>query len=95
MGTGLGAKGGCLRVRACFFFFFFSFVDFNKAKRFYVRVCVIVLFPRIEPVGNPTGRSAFKLNGDLGRFINRILGRNVQGHGLDMSWLIVALEESM
>ena len=31
-----------------FFFFYFS-----KAKGFYVLVCVIVLFPRIEPVGKP------------------------------------------
>ena len=49
MRTGLEAEGGCLRVRTCFFFLF----DFNKAKGFYVWVCVIVLFPRIEPVGKP------------------------------------------
>ena len=36
--------------------------------------------------GNPTGRSAFQLNCDLGKFINRILGRNVQEHGLNMSY---------
>ena len=40
------------------FFFFFFFLS-NGA---YVYVCVSVLFPRIEPVGNPTGRSAFALN---------------------------------
>ena len=54
MRTGLEAEGGCLRVRTWFFFFFFFFLfDFNKAKGFYVWVCVIVLFPRIEPVGKP------------------------------------------
>ena len=36
-----------------FFFFFFFFFYFTKAKGFYVWVCVIVLFPRIEPVGKP------------------------------------------
>ena len=56
---------------------------------------VSVIKLELNLYGNPTGRSAFKLNGDLERFINRILGRKVQGHGLDMSWLIVALEESM
>ena len=56
-----------------------------------------ITITRIEPVGKPYTLQvyAFKLNGDLGRFINRILGQNVQGHGLDMSWLIVSLEESM
>ena len=28
-------------------------------------------------------------------FINRVIGRNVLGHGLTMSWLFVAFEESM
>ena len=118
-------------------FFFFFFFYFTKANGFYVWVCVIGLFPRIEPVGKPyrevclqtewwpwkvhqpnswskrpgtwighvlaycrVGRKyvgcielLFKLY--RARFINRILGRNVQGHGLDMSWLIVALEESV
>ena len=46
---------------------------------------------RIEPVG----RSAFNLNCNLGRFINRILGWNIQGHKLNIYWLIVALEDSM
>ena len=31
----------------------FFFFDFNKAKGFYVWVCVSVLLPRIEPVGKP------------------------------------------
>ena len=44
-----GSGRGCLWVRTCFFFFFY----FTKAKGFFIWVCVIVLFPRIEPVGKP------------------------------------------
>ena len=50
---------------------------------------------RIEPVGKLYRGSAIKLNCDLGRFINRILGRNVQRHGLNMSWPIFAFRQSM
>ena len=45
--------------------------------------------------GNPTKRSALNVNCDLGRFINRILGGNVQDHRLNMSGLIVALGENI
>ena len=47
-------KGDVWGFEPGFFFFpFFFLFDFNKAKGFYVWVCVIVLFPRIEPVGKP------------------------------------------
>ena len=45
MQTGLEAG---VFVSSNLFFFYFS-----KAKGFYVWVCVIVIFPRIEPVGKP------------------------------------------
>ena len=51
-GSGRGMFEGSNLVFWGFFSFFFLF-DFNKAKGFYVWVCVIVLFPRIEPVGKP------------------------------------------
>ena len=50
MRTGLEAEGGVCGFEPVFFFFFFYF---TKAKGFYIWVCVIVLFPRIEPVGKP------------------------------------------
>ena len=49
MRTGLEAEGGVCGFEPVFFFFFY----FTKAKGFYIWVCVIVLFPRIEPVGKP------------------------------------------
>ena len=52
MRTGLEAEGVFAGSNRFFFFFFFFFY-FTKAKGFYVWVCVIVLFPRIEPVGKP------------------------------------------
>ena len=49
---GWGWVGRGLRwFEPCLFYFLFFYC--SKAKRFYVWVCVSVLFPRIEPVGKP------------------------------------------
>ena len=54
-----------------------------------------IVATRIEPVGKPYRGSAFALNCGLQWPIIRILGRNIQGHGLNRSWLIVELDRSM